>query len=118
VGAGLVLDYYVVFLIKLLIRVIKMRGSSKWPVTIATVTDTNPFYGGKGYPTAEVAYSYEADGNSLEGQNTKPFVALDSAERYVTHFPLQSQIKIRVKPGSPSTTVIRNQDQPSLKMKW
>jgi hypothetical protein len=115
---GLVLDYYVVYLVKLLIRVIKMRGSSKWPVTIATITDTDPFYGDKAYPTAEVAYSYEVDGSPFEGSDKKPFVLLDSAKGYVTHFRPQSQVKIRVKPGNPSTTVIRNQDQPSLKMNW
>jgi hypothetical protein len=115
---GLVLDYYVVFLVKLLIRAIKMRGNSKWPVTTATVTSTDPLYGGTGYPTAAVAYSYEVDGSSFEGTNQKPFVLLGSAKRYVTHFPTQSQIKIRVKPGNPSTTVIRNQDQPSLKVNW
>jgi hypothetical protein len=114
---GLVLDYYVVFLFKLIARVIQTWGCSQWPMATAAVEIADPDYGGTSYPTAQVIYSYVIDGTTFEGRSRKPFIRYKSAGEYTAHFPQGSRITIRVKPDHPSISTILSQDQEALKLK-
>ena len=79
---GLVLDYYLVFLFKLITRVIQTWGSTKWPMATAAVEIADPDYGGTSYPTAQVIYSYVVDGTTFEGRSRKPFIRYKSEGIY------------------------------------
>jgi hypothetical protein len=97
---GLVLDYYVVFLFKLIARVIQTWGCSHWPMTTAAVEIADPDYGGTIYPTAQVIYSYVVDGATFEGSSRKPFIRYKSAKEYTCHFPNGSRGRRSSKTGS------------------
>jgi hypothetical protein len=114
---GLVLDYYLVFLFKLIARVIQTWGCSRWPMTTAAVEIADPDYGGTSYPTAQVIYNYVVDGATFEGRSRKPFIRYKSAKEYTGHFPNGSRVMIRVKPNQPSISTILSQDQEALKLK-
>jgi hypothetical protein len=114
---GLVLDYYVIFLFKLITRVIQTWGCSQWPMAAAAVEIAEPDYGGTSYPTAQVIYSYVVDGTTFEGKSRKPFIRYKSAGEYTGHFPQRSRITIRVKPDYPSISTVLSQDQEALKLK-
>jgi hypothetical protein len=103
---GLVLDYYLVFLFKLIARVVQTWGCSKWSRATADVEIADPDYGGTVYPTAQVIYSYVLDGTTFEGRSRKPFIRYKSAREYTAHFPRESRITIRVKPDHPSISTI------------
>jgi hypothetical protein len=114
---GLVLDYYLVFLFKLIARVIQTWGCSQWPMATAAVEIADPDYGGTSYPTAQVIYSYVVDGTTFEGRSRKPFIRYKSAGEYTAHFPQGSKITIRVRPDHPSISTILSQDQEALKLR-
>ena len=108
---GLVLDLYVVYLIKLVIWAFRMRGSGKWPITTAVVFFIDEQAATPSYPTGRVVYSYDVDGESFDGENSKPFLWSKSAQRYIARFPEKSRITIRLKPADPKTSVFRDDDQ-------
>jgi hypothetical protein len=108
---GLVLDLYVLYLIKLVIWALRMRGSGKWPITTALVSFTDEYAAGSIYPTGTLVYSYDVDGETFDGENSKPFLWSTSAQQYIARFPEKSRITIRLKPGDPKTSVFRDDDQ-------
>jgi hypothetical protein len=108
---GLVLDIYVIYVIKLVMLAFKMRGSDKWPIATATVFFTDESAANSSYPTATVAYSYEFDGKNFDGGTDKPFISPESAKQYLARFPKESRLKIRVKPNHPEISVVREGDQ-------
>jgi hypothetical protein len=115
---GLVIDYLIVYVVKASLRLMKFWGSRRWPSTVAVVKVADPLFGGRSYPTAQITYTYKVGEQSFKGRNEKPFVSLKSAESYAAHFPPGSPIQIRLNPVNPIISVIRNNDQPSLKTNW
>ena len=77
---GVVLDLYVVYLIKLVIWAFRMRGSGKWPITTAVVSFIDEQAARPSYPTGRVVYSYDVDGKPLTGRiATLPVVEISAA---------------------------------------
>jgi hypothetical protein len=107
---GLVLDIYAIYLIRVLIRAVRRLGSQNWPLITATVDgvcgDVDLHY-----KSVELLYVYELSGATFSGRSAKPFLWSESAKAYVTRFPEGSSLMVRVKPGFPEISVVRDSDQ-------
>ncbi|HSY93539.1 MAG TPA: hypothetical protein VK812_19425 [Candidatus Binatus sp.] len=111
---GFFLDIYVEYFIRIIFRFFKALGSHEWPLEAASITGTNYRPGGFGCAVAEIRYEYKLDGKLYTGVNGKPFVINRSAETYVEQYSPASQLRVRVKPGTPGLSVVRDQDQYAL----
>jgi hypothetical protein len=60
---------------------------------------------------AEVIYSFSHHGQYLSGKHQKPFLSYDSAKQYVAGFPKDTRITVRVNPGNPKISIVRDEDQ-------
>jgi hypothetical protein len=107
---GLVIDIFIEFLIRVIIRFFKARGSTSWRIAKAKVTSTNCRPGGFGCAVADVTYKYRLDGELYTGDDAVPFLFTDSAKKYVTDHPSSSDLLVRIKPGSPDQSIVRQDD--------
>jgi hypothetical protein len=105
---GAVIDY----LIRIVIRMIKTRGTKTWTVENGTVTSSRA-----SGATAETTYTYRHQGRLFAGTYRKPFFDHDSATRYSAGLPTGSKIFVRVKPDSAQTSVVLDGDQDEAAMK-
>jgi hypothetical protein len=96
----------VAYLIRIVTRMIKARGTKAWAVETATVTSS-----GADGPVAETTYTYRHQGRLLTGTYRKPFFDHDSATRYSDGLPTGSMIVVRVKQDSPKTSIVLHEDQ-------
>jgi uncharacterized protein DUF3592 len=105
-----VLVGYLVYLIRIVIRMIKARGGSTWPVVKAKVTGStcDATYRGA---IAEVTYTYPYQGGHFAGIHREPCVLRGSAEEYVARFPAGGDIIVRVKPETPEASIVCDRDQ-------
>ena len=103
---GWYLDVAVGFLIRTVIRFVKLWSSEAWPFergTISAATCPAAVYGG---PVAELAYTYIHKGEYYSGVHRKAFMLRSSAEDYVSRIVIGSQIPLRVKPNHAETSVV------------
>jgi hypothetical protein len=103
---GWYFDIVVGFLIRTVVRFVKIRSSKAWAVekgTISSATCPTAVYGG---PVAEVGYTYIHKGEYYAGIHRKAFMLRGSAEDYVSQTVIGSQIAVRVKPTQPETSVV------------
>src|SRR3981189_3520566 len=108
---GWYIDILIGYLIRILIQMTRARGSSRWPLERAKVTGSNcdaAVYGG---PVAEVTYTYAQAGEYFSGTHREPFILRDSAEEYAARFPAGGDVIIRVQPGEPEVSIVREDDQ-------
>ena len=107
---GLVIDVFLVYLFRTLLRKWRQRGTSQWEARKAQVASiSSPLVWG--CPVVEVVYLYRINEETYSGLETVPFIWLSSAEDYVRRNPQQSILIARVKPGDPARSTIRNEDQ-------
>ncbi len=103
---GWYFDIVVGFLIRTVVRFVKIRSSETWPVekgTISSATCPAAVYGG---PVAELGYTYIHKGEYYSGVHRKAFMLRGSAEDYISRIVIGSQIAVRVKPAQPETSVV------------
>lgn len=103
---GWYFDVVVGFLIRTVIRFVKLRSSETWPVengTIVAATCPTATYGG---PVAELGYTYIHNGEYYSGVHTKAFMLKGSAEDHISKIQIGSQIAVRVKPTRPEESVV------------
>lgn len=103
---GWYFDVVIGFLIRTVVRFVKMRSSNRWPVekgTISSATVPTTVYGG---PVAELGYTYVHKGEYYSGVHRKAFMLRHSAEDYVSRIVIGSQIGVRIKPTQPETSVV------------
>ena len=103
---GWYFDIVVGFLIRTVVRFVKIRSSNTWPVekgTISSAACPTAVYGG---PVAELGYTYIHKGEYYSGVHRKAFMLRGSAEDYVSQIVIGSQIAVRVKPSQPETSVV------------
>ena len=103
---GLFVDIFVVYLVRILYRAWRKRGTSTWDVREAKVESISRAPTGYGCPVVNLVYSYAAgDGNGW-GSTDIPFVWLSSADDYVQRHPVGSSLAARVKPGDPEISIL------------
>ncbi len=106
---GLVIDIYVEFLIRVIIRFFKTRGSAAWPIIEAKVTSTGR-RGGYGCDVADVNYHYRVEGELYAATDSVPFIFMNSAEQYLEEHSAGSKLLVRIKSGSPECSIVRQND--------
>jgi Protein of unknown function (DUF3592) len=108
---GWFVDIFVEYLFRVIVRMAKRRGSDTWPMAKATVTASGCPNAGYGCDVAEVHYTYRVDGELYTGTNEKPFISHNSGEAYVSRFIPGTEFSVRVKPGNPLVSIVRETDQ-------
>jgi hypothetical protein len=109
---GLVLDVVIAYLIKSALRLRRLWGSSKWPVVQAKV-DSSWRDGGRVWncPTAEVAYTYDFEGQTYSAIDSKPFLTETSVKERVERYRAGEAVRVRVNPVQAQKSVLKHADQ-------
>lgn len=109
---GLVLDVVIAYFVKLILRLRRAWGSSKWILTKARV-DSSCVGGGWVWncPTAEVAYTYEFDGQTYGAIDSTPFLSSTSAKERAERFKPEKMAMVRVNPLQPQRSLLKLTDQ-------
>ena len=63
---------------------------------------------------AAIVYTYYANGGFYSGTHEKAFFLGRSATKYANQFSKGSNLTVRVKPGDPKVSIIRDLDQAHL----
>lgn len=109
--SGWFLDVIVEYLYRVIVRVIRTRGIAHWRTVEATVNGSACPSATYGCHVAEVCYEFRLDGEPYTGIDEKPFIFHDSCESYAERFSPGVEIVIRLKPGDPSVSYVREVDQ-------
>ena len=103
---GLFVDILVVYLVRILYRAWKQRGTSTWDLKEAKLVSITRPPTGYGCPVVELVYSYAEDGRTCWGSADIPFIWRSSADDYVGRHPVGSVLVVRVKPGDPDISTL------------
>jgi hypothetical protein len=109
---GWFLADYIEFLVIISWRMVTERGSDSWPVSNAKVEGAQSLWDG-GCPKAQIVYTYTFEGECYPGDYEKPFLSRSLAEDYSRQFVKDSSIVVRLKPGVPDKSIVREKDQSS-----
>lgn len=103
---------YVITLCRIVARAVRARKSKTWPEVSAVVCgircQSQPYMP---RPVAEIVYTYRFEGGFYGGVNRKPFFLEISAKAHAGQFARGDTLVIRVKPGEPETSLVRDEDQ-------
>lgn len=104
---GLVLDVWVEYLVRVVMRLVQVLRSSSWP-TVSGKVNAAVYHqqSGLGCNSVEIFYEYHLDGRVYTGSYKNPFIFPVLAERYVARFPNGTELVLRAKPGKPSISVM------------
>jgi hypothetical protein len=101
--AGLFLDTYIVYLLRIFWRLANLLHSRKWTRATATVLSSLPDL--SLYSSVRVDYEYAMNGQKHADSFTKPFISESSAEAYADQFARGMEFKIRIRSSDPSVSV-------------
>jgi hypothetical protein len=85
-------------------------GARKWATAAAIVTEDPVRVAGFPGSTVEVVYSYSVGGELYTGLHEEPEFT-GSGSEYMKRFPKGRSFVVRVKPGQPEVSVLRDSDQ-------
>lgn len=108
--AGFVIDIFAEWIFRVVVRCFREFGTGDWTACQAKVTEAFCRKVGYGCDKAEVNYTYRLDDKTYAGTNVKPFVFLNSAERYAAEFPKGQKVSVRVNPSNPSVSLLLDSD--------
>ena len=104
---GLFIDLFIEYLIRVTLRGMNLLRSHRWPITKGTVLGAKSSgFPAVGCPVATVDYEYAVDGVKYADSYNKPFISSGSAAAYADLFIKGADIKVRLKPGDPSVSVL------------
>jgi hypothetical protein len=104
------LIHLVIYLFRSAWNWLSTYGSSEWPLAEAVVTDNPLRVQGFGRSTVEIPYSYRVQGELYTGLYEEPGFG-GSGSEYMERFPKGKSFVVRVKPGEPEVSVVRDDDQ-------
>jgi len=100
------IGWFLTYFLSTVIRRIKERRSSGWPMSRGTVyTSTS-----KGR-TAELVYTYIVNGEHYAGEHTRSFWFADSASTYAELFAPNAIVTVRYRAEQALMSIMRSQDQ-------
>jgi hypothetical protein len=108
---GLVLDIFVVYLLRVLVRAWRRRGTSEWMPQQAKIEIVSCPLITWGCPIVELVYLYKIDNETYSGSESIPFIWRSSAEGYARDQARGGVLTVRVKPGDPEISILRSEDQ-------
>lgn len=103
---GWYLDIVVGYVIRTILRFVKIRRSETWPVVAGTISSATCPVAPYGGPVAEFGYTYIHNGEYYSGVHKTAFLLEDSAKDYVGRFVIGSQIGVRVNPANPERSIV------------
>jgi hypothetical protein len=103
---GWYFDIVLGYLIRSLVRFVKLRRSETWPVEKGKLLNATCPAISFGGPVAEFRYTYIHKGEYYSGVHAKAFMLRSSAEEYAGQFPTGAEIPVRVNPTQPEISVI------------
>jgi hypothetical protein len=113
---GWYLDILIVYLIRYIVRIVKLHRSDGWPLKNAVVSSSRCPPASSGGPVAEIGYTYEHAGSYYAGLHREPFILRSSAEDYAARFITGNHIVIRVDPKRPEISILRQDDQTRVRL--
>jgi len=105
---GYFVDVFIVYLFKTIARALKKRRSEGWPVAKGTVLTAGFQSPGFGCDTSEVVYTIVVNGKKYTGMHEKPFLMIESAKDYASHFLAGQEIVVRYNPVDPTASFVRD----------
>lgn len=108
---GWYLDILIGYLIRYIVRFVKLQRSEDWPLENAVVSGSRCPPAPSGGRVAEVAYTYTHRGEYYAGVHREPFILRSSAEDCAARFITGNHIVIRVDPKRPEISIVRQDDQ-------
>jgi hypothetical protein len=103
---GLIIDVFLVYIVRALFRLTRELRTSDWKTGTARVASTTcpriPF----GCPVCEVAYVYDANGETYSGLDEIPFVWQSSADSFAAIHPPDTPVAIRANPKAPQRSFL------------
>jgi Protein of unknown function (DUF3592) len=105
---GLDIDVVIAFLIKVMLRLWRARGSGSWKAVRAQI-DSCRFDDSwaANCPTVHIGYTYEYEGKTYSGRDSKPYLSSRFAEEYAERFREGETAMVRVNPQHPEKSVLR-----------
>jgi uncharacterized protein DUF3592 len=100
---------FVVYILKSAWNQINEIGSGKWPCAEAVITAEPEHLNGFGSSTVEIVYSYRFEDELYTGLHEEPCFL--SWSEYMKRFAKGETFVVRVKPGEPEVSVVRDADQ-------
>jgi hypothetical protein len=109
--ADVIVGYFIT-LLRIISRILRTRRSKGWREITATVSGASSRTSSyMPRPVAEIVYTYRLDGGFYGGVDEKPYFFESSAKQYANQFARGDNLVVRVKPGAPEESVVRNEDQ-------
>jgi Protein of unknown function (DUF3592) len=99
---GFLLNIYIVYVVRMLWRLAGLVRSRRWKRAIGNVLGSSVK---SGYSSVSVDYEYVVGGQKFAATFVKPFIFDSSAKTYADQFARGMEFTIRIKPGSPETSV-------------
>lgn len=112
---GLILDVVIAYLVKLMLRFGRAWGSGSWQRLTARI-DSKRFDDKWVWdcPTVHVAYTYQIDGQTYSGTDSKPFFFSTFGEVDAERFKPGETAVVRVDSHRPRRSVLKRSDQVKL----
>jgi hypothetical protein len=112
---GLILDVVIAYLIKLMLRFGRLWGSNSWRAVAAKIVasrlDDNWVWN---CPTVHIVYTYQIDGQTYSGMDSKPFFFSSNGEIDAESFKPGETATVRVDPHQLGRSVLKRADQANL----
>ena len=103
-------DVLIVFLVKALIQMVRSQRAKSWPIVKGEVTTAQERIGAIGCMVVELTYNYRLNGELFTGSHVEPFLLGDSARNYLEQCQPGSELIVRVRPGRPESSFVRDRD--------
>jgi hypothetical protein len=103
-------DILIVFVVRALVQMFRSHRAKSWPTVKARVTTADDRPRAIGCIVVELTYKYRVNGELHIGSHTEPFFWAGSATNYVEQHRSGSELIVRVKPGAPESSVVRDRD--------
>lgn len=98
-------DIFIEWIIRMIVMSARRIKSLSWPVVTATVTNSVHSRASYGCDTADIHFDYSFGDQDFSGFHEEPVLLGESGQAFAQRFPEGAQIKVRVKPSNPDTTV-------------
>jgi hypothetical protein len=103
-------DVLIVFIVRALIQIFRSQRARSWSVVKGKVTTAQKSGGGIGCTVVELTYKYRVNGELYTGSHTEPFLSAGSARSYLEQCEPGSKLIVRVRPGMPESSFVRDKD--------